>query len=111
MKKLMLVLLISLFFAGISQAYTAQTKGAVTSKFWKNKQVCHNVWIDGDVVTIANSPVYAAVGDDVLISVEINGPYDPKITIIYVFEDDGPPNNWTPPDTGGPPDVGRNAGE
>ena len=90
MKKLIVVLMV-LFFTTFSWAYTAQTKGTVLRYYWKTNT--HVVMVDGELIYIYDSKIKAKTGDDVLLSVELDGPEKPVVSIIYVFDYDSPYSN------------------
>ncbi len=98
MKKLFITVLLSVMSVTTAYAFTAQTKGSIISKYWRD-QIKHDVvLIDRDIITIKGSEIRTDVGDDVLINVLIGGDLTPMmsgvpiITIIYRIENGDHPS-------------------
>ena len=87
MKKVLLAILFGLIFCLEAFAYTAQTKGSVYQICNWQIGTVYKVLIDGEVLYIQDSVENVQEGDDVIVSIEIDGPFSkPKTKIIYKLQ-------------------------
>ncbi|MDP8268266.1 MAG: hypothetical protein P9L97_06005 [Candidatus Tenebribacter davisii] len=104
MKKLLIVLFISLFVCGNALAFTAHRKGQVIYREWQGNKSVYLVLIGDETVEVSSSEVTAYIGDDVMVLID-RLPYSPKLSIIYKFIPPTPPpgSEWHPPEDTKPP--------